>query len=502
MICIARRLPVELLAQIVQFAAIDEPKTAFHVSQVCSEWRSVVHIPALWSFIEVVIREDKPYPLEQTRLWIARAEDLALRITLRVDQVTQDLQPIAVLLGGLAYRLHSLSVTAPLRSMVVHALSLFPTDFPTLCTLSIATWYDGDDQTSPEDVHLSTLLGALPSLQALSFDHTSVPFCGLPQHLTTLNMKLRLNNLTEAEAGPVLPSVLACLREVPLLRQLSIDASPFSLQRRIPWEVGQPVIVDLPKLQHLSITAQFELFSILDHIHAPALRGLHLRSSPVAVQDDIDAGVLVREWIHRLLRKAETSPLEVLTLYDVNPDPEPFFPELFALTPQLRELRLHDVDIKDGHLLLLTHPHPSANGQPSLCSRLEKIDLRWCGSVSGRALVNLVKSRQDPAQFIQTRSASDALGSGKQLDVDGDITSWSSIREVAAINCILVKDDDVAELASLTLCRVRMLSTNDFCGPSGRTCCRNEKYRSRLRLHLQGKNAVMPHLCSSRGLLV
>ncbi|CDO70521.1 hypothetical protein BN946_scf184569.g64 [Trametes cinnabarina] len=117
------------------------------------------------------------------------------------------------------------------------------------------------------------------------------------------------------------------------------------------------------------------------------------------------------------------------------------------------ELRLHESSISDATLQLL-------NGPRGLCPRLRRLDLRWCGHLHGRALVDLVQSRH----------VAD--------DLSGPVSD--PIEEVGVINCCFVTEDDVLDLARMTVCRLVMREADDYCRTC--QCCTNQRYRTRLRL--------------------
>ncbi|EMD41018.1 hypothetical protein CERSUDRAFT_80667 [Gelatoporia subvermispora B] len=149
-------------------------------------------------------------------------------------------------------------------------------------------------------------------------------------------------------------------------------------------------------------------------------------------------------------------PLELLELHDIDLSPEAFA-AVFSALPTLRELRLHESSISDGTLQLLSAPH-------GLCPRLTRLDLRWCGLMSGRALVELVRSRN--IVDLEHGAAPSAIA--------------DPIAEIGVINCCFVRERDVLDLAGLTVCRVVMRETDDYCRSCD--CCGNKRYRTRFRL--------------------
>jgi hypothetical protein len=110
--------------------------------------------------------------------------------------------------------------------------------------------------------------------------------------------------------------------------------------------------------------------------------------------------------------------------------PDGAFGACFAAAPALEELRLHWSDIAPGTLAALG----------SACPRLARLDLRWCALLEGGAIVDLVRARQ------------------------------GAIEEVAVLNCPIVEERDVLELAALTVCRVTLRAQGDPCRACAYVC--------------------------------
>jgi len=147
--------------------------------------------------------------------------------------------------------------------------------------------------------------------------------------------------------------------------------------------------------------------------------------------------------------------LKLFELFDIN-SPDDFSTCLAGL-PHLRELRLHESDISDSII-------QQFHGPEGFCPLLERIDLRWCGQVTGRALFDLVENR-----LHSTHSG----GRSNMLPVVNTITA------LTVINCPFVKEQEVLGLAQAIVCRV-VMGSSDYCHTLG--CCQNERYRKRLQL--------------------
>ncbi|KAF8208446.1 hypothetical protein K438DRAFT_274468 [Mycena galopus ATCC 62051] len=90
LICSIRTLPVEMLAAIFEFAIRDHIRNAFRISQVCSDWRQVVHgTPQLWTGpIEVDLEgkighQTRAYA-DGLKAWLVRSAPLLITLTLEL----------------------------------------------------------------------------------------------------------------------------------------------------------------------------------------------------------------------------------------------------------------------------------------------------------------------------------------------------------------------------------------------------------------------------------
>ena len=113
----------------------------------------------------------------------------------------------------------------------------------------------------------------------------------------------------------------------------------------------------------------------------------------------------------------------------------------------------------------------------------------------GRALVNVVKSRNAPT-VLRDRGRDDEAG---DYQVDAKPAEGASpMEEVAVINCAFVLEEDVLDLARMTVCRIITRDGDDYCRkrfifpsplflvlnptslPPGMVeCCRNARYIGR-----------------------
>jgi len=298
------------------------------------------------------------------------------------------------------------------------------------------------DTPTVDLVDFSAVHGA-PSLHQLDIEQPNLPRWNIPFQLTNLHIFLSptmLPNLFPASRWANMLANLSGLKDLTL--ELSVDSE-------YRYEPDTMQVVELPQLESLTLMIFPELLGMFDNIRAPSLREFLLRCSPG--HEHVSSGP-------PLCRFLESSPrIELLELHDVDLPREELV-QCFTLLPRLEELRLHDSDISDDELQLLASP-------VGLCPNLVRLDVRWCVHLTGSALVQ-VRSRVCVDEKMG--KSGPVLQQAKELE------------EVAAINCLHVKERDVLDLAEFTTCRLILRAADDFCRNRG--CCANERYRQRMRL--------------------
>ncbi|KAI8976692.1 hypothetical protein BD414DRAFT_496258 [Trametes punicea] len=449
LITLARRLPDELLIKIFEHCVEDGwTRAPVVVSHVCWAWRKAALAPKVWS--HVYVNGDDPKALDRTRFWLSMAWGANLYITV-VTSWRMPPRPVMELMAILVER------SAQWRSLKIETDSLRHADLilseckqptPELRCVEIKTAaLDASDAEGVADLmRLADRFNAdfAPRLESASYVSTVVPAVPIfPTHLTNLVLEVKESPSHRPLSAAAIIGILERLSD---LRTLSISM-PLVYEHEFIPELGADRTVSLPMLTALMLYGPTDLNEILPHIHAPSLRQLYLRSLE-------DLGYRQRPIGPSLTRFIETSapPLELLELHDIDLDPDTF-EACFAALADLRELRLHESSISDSTLQLLKGPR-------GLCPRLTRLDLRWCGHLHGRALVDLVRSRH----------------------VVDDLTGPVSdpMEEIGVINCCFVTEDDVLDLARMTVCRLVTRETDDYCRTCG--CCTNQRYRTRLRM--------------------
>lgn len=276
----------------------------------------------------------------------------------------------------------------------------------------------------------------VPRLQEFRFTTNFLPGdLRFPTHITSLH----LNILESPTARPLSASVLIeLLAPLTSLESLTLCLPLHYEGPFVEEEILEPAV--LHSLKGLSMYGPTDMNGLLFHFEAPLLRRLQLRSlEDVGYRQEPIGPAL----LHFL--RSSRAPLELLELHDIDLSSD-YFAECFAALPDLRTLRLHESSISDSTVSLLG----------TLCPKLSRLDLRWCGHLGGEALVRLVTDRNSPGEDTRRN---EILG-GRSVE---------RIEEVGILNCAHVGESDVLQLAKLTTCRVR-LREHDYCRKSVHIC--------------------------------
>jgi hypothetical protein len=435
MITLAKRLPPEILASIFEECVKSGwTKTPLVVSHVCSSWRKAASIPTVWSHVYVNLKKRDPY--NRTRLWLERSQDALLYINLNIGNENSQLGRIMTLLASKATRWKEVNIKSVMLhsvNQVLQACGLY-TPYLTSISVSIAqdftvanpTDADGDNH---ELVALRTAFSDAPLLRHLRIERDLLPGPNIiPSSITHLSLGIFSWSTSSRQS---IASTLRLLEEVPLLESLSIDA-PSSQMFESDVHHGQ--LVDGPNLKSLILKGSNSLFHLLANFKASNLSSLCLRSSSSLEQNQADD---TGHWIDIFLERSQP-PLYLLEIRDVSLEIS-VYDRILPLLPFLRVLRLHDSDIHDSTLLKLTGPE-------GLCPMLQFLDLRWCGRLSGQALVDLVHNRLQ-----------------EHTENDGPFKTVMPLKEVRVINCSFVRANHILELSKLTVCQLIHGGSDDFC---------------------------------------
>lgn len=432
LISLARRgIPSEILASIFELCVNDGwTRTPLTVSHVCSEWRKAALTPTVWS--HVYINSDGRNPFGRTQFWLDRAQTVPLKITLEIRSDVSQLPVILHLLQAHASRWQSLTINSLYVMNVNHVLRLCNRPFALLKDISIFISQDiarqmelGQTQDVSE-LH-PVFQDIAPNLQSIRWACNTLPGRRLlPPHIADLH--ITLSHLIDERPLPI-SSILGLLEGLPRLRNFRFTL-PYGVEHIFDQEIDTARTVRMLSLEILTLVGSTDLFGVLPHIYSPCLVELHLRSSVDPL------GYPHRHTEERILQFVEhcSPPLALLDLRDLDLSHAGFL-TCFRTLPHLRQLSLHESEISDDVL-------QSILGPTSSCPELTKLDLRWCGQLTGQSLVNLIHQRH--------------MKSANNADI-------SRIREVTVINCSFVGDIDILNLAEETVCSVVMHKGNDYC---------------------------------------
>ncbi|EJD00961.1 uncharacterized protein FOMMEDRAFT_169174 [Fomitiporia mediterranea MF3/22] len=445
---IANRLPTELLARIFNFAVADGwTRCPIVVSQVCSSWREASKTPSVWSHLYIDC--DKGDPVARCNLWLHMAQQSLLDITFMTSEQLSAMDAVLNVITSHSLRWRSFALEASTVQTATYVLSCIDTPGRHLKEVSVKV---GDSSLAlplPEfgqgQNQLSELRMAFDGALSLRKVTLTTDICQSWVGMSRItSLTLQLNDCQFAAARPILASeIIRVLSESPNLTELNINISRKD-KRDFQLEHDDPIV--LQELRSLTLSLPIPFMAFIQHLRTPMLEHLVMRcpDDPYGFSPETTREAM------RLYLEQSSPPLNVLELYDVDISQEDFL-FCFDLLPSLEQVRLHGSEISNE---TLAHLGPSYGMLP----KLSKIDLRWCGHVSGVALEEIARSRAL------------AIANGSEL---------SPISEVTVINCSVVNEKQIVRMADYCICRLRMREEDDFCLHRG--CCDNARYRSRFR---------------------
>jgi hypothetical protein len=431
-ITLAKRLPFEVLATIFKQCVCEGwTRTPLVVSHVCSSWRQAASAPTVWSHIYVNLEGRDP--CQRTRFWLNNAQGTLITIEVEVgNEALSNLDKVMKILITEIHRWKILIIKSTLLGPVNQILGNCIKPAPELrmvdiCVAQELTLGNTDEFHSHQITALQSSFPSAPIFRALRISRNILPRRNMvPSYITDLSLKLPCH--PPLATSQSISSVIDLLGEFHKLVFFSIEV-PNGHHQNFEMDLSINQLAELPSLTSLMVTGWNNIFGILSRIITPSLKYLYLRSSLEFPQAEETSA-----WIYLLLERS-SPPISLLEIRDMNLDPQ-FYGRLFTLLPNIEELRLHDSDLVDPML-------KRVNGPQSLCPLLKRIDMRWCGRLSGGALVELVRSR-----------------------LPGNIDSSSialPISEITLINCPFVKEEHIFELTQMTVCRLIHRGQDDFC---------------------------------------
>ncbi|KAI0285071.1 hypothetical protein BGY98DRAFT_930580 [Russula aff. rugulosa BPL654] len=419
-ISLARRAPDDVLALIFEHAAAGGLRKVAS-GQLCSP--RVVLYPSL---------KRESVPVAKTRLWLSRALQSPLSVTIDVRVFDPHILDAFELILEHASQWRTLTLSTRFAQQANDILSQCRRPFPYLQTIDITSFSIGvaTEQGMDELTGVAEAFADAPSLSYSRIVSNRFPV-SVPQ--SVVNLSLQLGDI--ASSRPSLSAALEMLGTLPALRSLTL-VIPRHFVQIINY--GNPTSETcLHHLERLIIDAPPDFNAILQSIQAPTLQYLHLRSTePPLNHPHEGTGEALLQFL-----KSSKPPMKLLELHDVDIRRDDFV-QCFLTLPLLEELRLHETEISNDALLFL-------HGPTGACPRLKRLDLRWCEQLAGQALVDLVQSRVD--------------SSGNRRG------SFDPIEEITVINCALVDEASVLNLAHATVCSVVVRDLEDHCQAAAST---------------------------------
>jgi hypothetical protein len=438
-ISLARRAPDDVLALIFESAAASGWANAPLVtSHVCAKWRRASFSPRVWSRIHLT--SESLDPIAKTRLWLSRALQSPLHVTVDVRVLDTYIFIAFESILDHASQWRTLTVSARFVEQATDILSRCRLPIPGLHNLNITSFSIGvpTEQGVDELAGLEETFVYTPSLSVIRIVCNRFP-PSLPQ--TVVDLSLELTDIPSSR--PSLSTALQMLGTLPTLQSLTLIIAPYFAQHVDGIEDDRSDTC-LHHLEHLIVDAPPDFNEVLRHIQAPILRCLHLRSAEPPFNHPHQG---TGKALLRFLRSSNP-PIRLLELYDVDICRDDFV-QCFLSLPLLEELRLHETEISNDALV-------SLHGPIGACPRLKRLDLRWCEQLTGQALVDLVRSRVGPSGHYRA--------------------SFDPIEEITVINCALVNETNVLDLAHATVCNVVVRNLKDHC----RTPSSSSAYRTHL----------------------
>lgn len=427
-ISLARRAPDDVLALIFECAAAGGWVNApLITSQVCAKWRRASFVPRVWSHVH--LSSESLHPVAKTRLWLSRALQSPLSITIDVRVLNPHILDAFELILEHAAQWRTLALNTRFVQQASDILSQCRRPIPYLKTVDITSFSIGvaTEQGVDELMGVAEAFADAPSLSYARIVSNRFPV-SVPH--SVVNLYLQLGDIVSSR--PSLSAAVEMLGSLPALRTLALVIPRHFAQIINSGDNPNPTPETcLHHLERLIIDAPPDFNTILQTIQAPALRYLHLRSTELPLNHPHeDTGEALLQFL-----KSSKPPMKLLELHDVDFRRYDFV-QCFLSLPLLEELRLHETEISNDVLL-------SFHGPMGACPRLKRLDLRWCEQLAGRALVDLVQSRAD--------------SSGNRRG------SFDPIEEITVINCALVDEVSVLDLAHATVCSVVARDLEDHC---------------------------------------
>ncbi|KAI9510476.1 hypothetical protein F5148DRAFT_583179 [Russula earlei] len=357
-ISLARRAPDDVLAIIFEHCAAGGWANApLVLSHVCAKWRRASFVPRVWSHIHLT--SESLHPVAKTRLWLSRALQSPLFVTVDVRVLKPHILDAFGLILGHAPQWRTLTLNTRFVQQANDIISkCIHFHIPYLHTLDITSFSIGFATEQGVD-ELAGLHDAFADASSLS--HIRVVSNRFPPSLPQTVAELSLELHDVVSSSPSLSAILQILGTLPALRSLTFVITP-PFAGIIYNDEHRAQETCLHYLERLIIDAPPVFDKFLQHIQTPALQYLHLRSiGPPLGRPHEGIGQALFQFI-----RSSNPPIKVLELHDV--DIRDDFEQCFLSMPLLEELRLHGTELSNDALLSLL--------PTGACPRFKRIDLR------------------------------------------------------------------------------------------------------------------------------
>ena len=425
---LARLAPDEVLSQIFEDCVAENwARAPLVVSQVCAKWRRAALSPRVWA--KVLLTSDSLYPIGRTRLWLSKALQSPLHIVVDIAVLDSQLLTAMDLLLNQLQQWYEFTLHSRFMHQACDILARCARSAPNLrsVSISISATPLPPGEGSDGMPNLRFIFQNAPQLKSITWTSNTFP-SSLPSQISELTI-----TLLPFPSGPMsVLWLLEVLANLPSLKNLTLTIPvTFSEVILFPREQTPPFL--LSRLESLTVQSYPDFNNILLYIQTPNLSRLHLRSSePPLNHPHAATGASLCRFIESV-----SPPLELLELYDVDL-PRGDFIRCFLGLSTLQELRLHETEISDDVFALIAE----LDGP---CPQLRRLDLRWCEQLSGSCLVNLISARNVACDIAHSNLA------------------LRRIEEITLVNCALVKERDVLDLAKATVCSVIARNPDDYC---------------------------------------
>jgi len=405
-----RKLPLEMLSNILEFCSYIDDDAPSTLLRVCRRWRVAASSPQVWS--RIVVDLDDFYAEEKACAYLERSRTVLVDIEISRPGFRDDGFRAWDQLRQHAHRWRSLEITTETFIQVNHLLEGFFVQAPNLKRIEFnvggiffherAAYFELPTLSLPKDFIKS------PKFRELRLNTWTVPILtrSIEQkfnHVTTLHLKDKYATIFRSadriRPHPICGNAIAgILRQCPRLVIFTLDA-----RDSIPFHSGRICIdptglmrgeYSMPFLENISLVGHhLDVFAVLDRLTLPNLRTAYIEPLP-----QYAAGLAERfsgAW-KDLIRRSKAPPLEDLHIFAMAPEDIVWTLER---SPRMKKFRLEYCTNPDPIIKALSSSYAYKgrgrfNFEPRwVCSKISQIYLDECFRVSWLSVAKLIKNR-------------------------------------------------------------------------------------------------------------